>query len=49
MKMQILKHMLPGPRRGMGTMTKVLLVALPIAAFIAGKMVGARMENNEHN
>ena len=49
MKMPSLRRMLPGQKRGMGATAKVLLITLPVAAFIVGKMLGARMENDEEN
>ncbi|MGI6365246.1 MAG: hypothetical protein ACOX2G_05835 [Bacillota bacterium] len=47
MKLPNIRRMLPRRRRGMGTAAKVLLVALPVAAYLAGKMMGARMENDD--
>lgn len=37
MKMARIKQLLPG-RKGMSATAKILIVTLPIAAFIAGKM-----------
>lgn len=48
MKMPNLWQMLPGQKRGMGTTAKMLFVALPIAAYMAGKLMGTRMENGEN-
>jgi hypothetical protein len=49
MKLPSLRRMMPHRRRGMGATAKVLLVALPVAAYLAGKMMGARMENDDDN
>lgn len=49
MKMPNWRRMLPGQKRGMGTTAKVLLITLPVAAFIAAKMLGTHMENDEEN
>jgi len=37
----------PARKRGMGTTAKVLLMTLPVVAYMAGKMMGSR--NNEDN
>lgn len=49
MKMPSLRRMMPGRKRGMGVAAKMLFVALPVAAYIAGKMMGARKEDDDNN
>ena len=49
MKMPNLRRMLPGQKRGMGTTAKVLLVTLPVIAYMAGRMMGARSDNEDSN
>ncbi|MDD4659003.1 MAG: hypothetical protein PHW26_08210 [Eubacteriales bacterium] len=45
MKMPNLKRMMPG-NKGMGTTAKILMVTLPIIAFMAGRMLGNRGDND---
>lgn len=45
--MSSLRKMMPGKKRGMGTGTKIMLMALPVVVYMAGKMIGARMEDND--
>lgn len=49
MKLPNLRRMMPGRRRGMGTTAKVLLFTLPVVAYMAGKMMGARSEDDNNN
>jgi len=49
MKMPSIRRMLSGRKRGMGTTAKVMLMALPVVAYMAGKMMGARSEDEENN
>lgn len=48
MKMPSLRRMMPGHKRGMGTTAKVLLFALPVAAYMAGKMMGSRTGRDDN-
>lgn len=45
MKLSKLRQFIPG-RRGMGTTAKVLMVTLPVLAFVAGRMWGNLMDDN---
>lgn len=38
---------MPARKRGMGTTAKVLMVALPVAAYLAGKMIGSHADQDE--
>ena len=46
LKMPNLKRMMPGNNKGMGTTAKILMVTLPIIAFVAGRMLGNRGDND---
>jgi len=49
MKLPNLHRMMPGRKRGMGTTAKILLMALPVVAYMAGKMMGSRSDDDEGN
>ncbi len=44
MKLPRFRDMIPG-RRGMGTTAKVLMVTLPVIAFVAGRVWGNLMDD----
>jgi len=46
LKMPNLKRMMPGNNKGMGTTAKILMVTLPVIAFVAGRMLGNRGDND---
>ena len=47
MKMPNLKRMMPGNNKGMGTTAKILMVTLPVIAFVAGRMLGNRGDDDK--
>lgn len=49
MKLPNIRRMMPGRKRGMGATAKVLLLTLPVVAYVAGRMMGARSEDDNNN
>jgi hypothetical protein len=45
LKIPNLKGMIPSSKKRMGTPVKVLLVALPVIAFVAGTLLGSNKED----
>ncbi|HOL17904.1 MAG TPA: hypothetical protein PLY40_06420 [Bacillota bacterium] len=46
--MKRVRKMLPARKRGMGTGSKILLMAAPVVLFVAGKMISSRLQGDDH-